>query len=67
MICKCTSEWLLEELGSEGLRISSLDATKKWIESDVDEVGPLMKDEEEPESPLKGKEEHANSIIVDSK
>ena len=48
--------------------VSSLDVMETLIESDVDghEVDPLMIDEKEVESPLKGREEYSNSITVDS-
>ena len=46
---------------------STLDVTETLIDSDADEVDPLTSRNEELVSPLKGREEHSNSIPNDSK
>ena len=46
---------------------SSLDAKEVLMDPDVDEVDPLMSWDEEVGSPLKGKWESLDSILIDSK
>ena len=47
--------------------VSSLDVKETLIDSDADEVDPLMSHDEEVVSPFKGREEYSNSIPIDSK
>ena len=51
----------------EGPWLSSLYVTETFVDSEADEVDPLMAHDEEVESLLKGRECSSNSIPIDFK
>ena len=55
------------EVSIKGSWFSSSDVNKSLIDSDANEVDPLMSHDEEVESPLKEREEYSNSTPIDSK
>ena len=61
-VCGVDSEDVME-----GSWVCSLDVIETLIESDDDEVDPLMIHEEEVDSPLNGREESSSSIKIYSK